>query len=320
MDCFTTATRRSKTFAELHALPILRPLPTVLLHIVSEYTVAPFLAGCRDGQIWIRQDDGEQQPWRVGFSNLVLPNGWPNRMAVANRHLLVLQPSADDSHFSEENIVALPLDTDTPNRTEWRDMHYHCEWRLLVLSCGTPIVLHFLRKDNRQAFLYFRNVRHRVPLHLFHYSMHWTTTVIWNDCLILFGGYGAVASQVTMWNPTTTEWHRLPSLRQRGNLGLPFVTPLGLLLAGGLTAAHERSCLIQCLPSPQSASWTVLDWQLPAGANRYTQTWFVNGRLFVAPSDKSNRCWSLLIRPGIQTSDWSPEPNTPHDFTTVFTL
>ena len=158
MDCCTTATRRNKTFAVLHALSALQPLPTVLLQVISEYTVVPFLAGQRAETLWIRELDDEQQPWRVGFSHLVLPD-WPVAMAVANnRHLLVLQPHEDDSPFDVANhLVALPLDSELPNRTEWREIRDHCQWRLLVLSCGTPIVLHFVWENwaNRKAFLCF---------------------------------------------------------------------------------------------------------------------------------------------------------------------
>ena len=304
MDCCTTATRRNKTFAVLHSVQILRPLPTVLLHVISDYSVVPFLAGCSSGQIWIRESDDEQQPWRRGFSNLVLPD-WPVAMATANDcHLLVLQPP-----LTVDAIVTLPL-CELPNHTKWRKLGsssvYWC-WRLFVLSCGTPIVLQIAFE---QVFLYFRTVRHPVPVHLCNDNPEVTTTVIWHDCLVFIGG-----SQPAMWNPITTEWHLLPPLSAATG-GFAMVTPIGLLRASAL----EPFTLIECLPSPLCSSWTVLDFQLPV-ATRKARTWFINERLYFAPWDISNRCWSLCIRQDqkIQTSDWIQEPNTPQ-FLHVFTL
>ena len=317
MDCYTV--RRSKTFLVLDALPILQPLPTVLLQLISEYTVVQFLAGYGARTIWIRELDGERQPWRVFHP--ILPIFWPGTMAVANHHLLILQPPPDNERFSvEKNIVALPLDSEVTNRTNWVQTEDALAWRLLVLSCGTPIALHF-----SSSFLHFGNVPHRIPVSCFHYTMHWTTTVIWNDCLILFGGGGPAAAQVAMWNPITTTWHQLPPLREGRNFGLAVATPIGLLLAGGSADLQlEPSTLIQCLPSSQCPSWMVLDWQLPE-AVRPGRLWFLNGRLYFAHSRL--RCWSLFLGQDepreprkIQTSDWIREPDTPHNFDHVFAM
>ena len=276
MECETTVTRRRKTFDILHGLPVLGYMPTALINLVSEYAVVPYLAGHRDGTIWIRQADDEQQPWRPGFTNLILPRD-PVAMAVTNQHLLVAMQDSDfDAMY---DIVALPWDA--PNRTEWKTRDY-LNVRLSVLDCGTPVVLHWelLHWDDRRAFLHIGcGVKHPVPQP---FIQDLTTSIVWNDRLLLCGGGPLEANdKVRMWD--NGEWRDLSSLCEATSSATPIATPLGLLLLGGVT--RLGSALIQCLPSLSASSWIVLHCRLPAAVPR-SNAWCVNGRLYFATYDR----------------------------------